>query len=101
MTGAMQSRAVASERQDGALTIARAGDYLGTEERLNRRAGVASLSRDRTGDDQGLSAVWRASAENRRVEQLKIHIRRVVDAAPPLTAEQRDKLAVLLRGSRV
>ncbi len=25
-------------------------------------------------------------------------IRRVVDAAPPLTAEQRDRLAVLLRG---
>ena len=26
------------------------------------------------------------------------NIRRLVDAAPPLTAEQRDKLALLLRG---
>lgn len=26
------------------------------------------------------------------------HIKRVVDAAPPLTSEQRDRLAVLLRG---
>jgi hypothetical protein len=33
-----------------------------------------------------------------RVASLADHIRRVVDAAPPLTAEQRDRLAVLLRG---
>ncbi len=26
-------------------------------------------------------------------------VRRIVDAAPPLTAEQRDRLAVLLRGA--
>jgi len=35
---------------------------------------------------------------NIKVESLADHIRRSVDAAPPLTAEQRDKLAVLLRG---
>ena len=29
---------------------------------------------------------------------LEDYIRRTVDAAPPLTAEQRDRLAVLLRG---
>lgn len=29
---------------------------------------------------------------------LEDHIRRVVDAAPPLSAEQRDQLALLLRG---
>ena len=27
------------------------------------------------------------------------HIRRVVDSAPPLTGEQRDRLAVLMRGA--
>jgi len=29
---------------------------------------------------------------------LERHIRRMVDAAPPLTPEQRDRLALLLRG---
>ena len=77
------------------------GDNLCTQQRLNRRAGVAALSRDRTADHPGLAAVYGALAEDRRVEQLEDHIRRVVDAAPPLTAEQRDKLALLLRGSRV
>jgi hypothetical protein len=101
MTRAMQSRAAASERQVEPLTIARAGDYLGTEEWLNRRAGVAAFSRDRKRHDPGLSAVSHPGAEAWRVEQLENHIRRVVDAAPPLTAEQRDKLALLLRGSRV
>lgn len=33
-----------------------------------------------------------------RAAALDAHIRRVVDAAPPLTPEQRDRLAVLLRG---
>lgn len=32
-----------------------------------------------------------------RAERLEEHIRRVVDEAPPLTAEQRDRLATLLR----
>jgi hypothetical protein len=32
-----------------------------------------------------------------RIDSLAEHIRRVVDAAPPLTPEQRDRLAVLLR----
>jgi hypothetical protein len=32
-----------------------------------------------------------------RVAQLAAHIRRVVDAAPPLSGAQRDRLAVLLR----
>ncbi len=40
-----------------------------------------------------------AAAETRRelnFHQLEAHIRRVVDAAPPLSSEQRERLAVLL-----
>jgi hypothetical protein len=33
-----------------------------------------------------------------KADQLEAHIKRVVDAAPPLTSEQRDRLALLLRG---
>jgi len=32
-------------------------------------------------------------------DQYAQHIRRIVDEAPPLTAEQRDRLAVLLLGA--
>jgi hypothetical protein len=99
MTRAMQSRAVASERRDGPLALARAGNHLGTKERTNVRADVAALSRDRTADDAGLPAVCRALAGARLVKQVEDHIRRVVDAAPPLTAEQRDTLALLLSGA--
>jgi hypothetical protein len=53
------------------------------------------------GDDRGLRVAGPTCSEGRRVEQLEDHIRRVVEAAPPLTAEQRDRLALLLRGSRV
>lgn len=31
--------------------------------------------------------------------ELEEHVRRIVDAAPPLTPEQRDKIATLLRAS--
>ena len=58
------------------------------------RARVASLSRSRTPDDPDLVAARR----NLRAARLEDYIRRTVDAAPPLTAEQRDRLAVLLRG---
>lgn len=33
-----------------------------------------------------------------RAERLADYIERTVDASPPLTADQRDKLALLLRG---
>lgn len=33
-----------------------------------------------------------------KAEQLADYIKRTVDAAPPLTPEQRDRLALLLRG---
>lgn len=97
MTRAMQSCAVASEREEPPA-IAPTGDYLGREQRLNRRAGVAAFSRDRTADDPKLPTVCRGLAGARRVKRLEDHIHRVVDAAPPLTAEQRDKLTLLLRG---
>ena len=53
---------------------------------------------------QDLATVEERSAalENaRRASRYKFaqdRIRKIVDAAPPFTAEQRDKLAVLLRG---
>jgi hypothetical protein len=96
----MQSCAVAREREEPPA-VSRAGDYLGREQQLNRGAGVAAFGRDRTTDDPRLPAVCRGLAEARRVERLEDHIHRVVDAAPPLTAEQRDKLTLLLRESGV
>ncbi len=101
MTRATQSRAIASERQDELLAIAQAGDYLCTGERLIRQARIPAPSPDRTADDPENFADCRVLSEARQVQQLEDHIRGVVDAAPPLTAEQRDKLALLLRGSRL
>lgn len=60
----------------------------------HERARVASLSRSRTADDPELVEARR----NLRTERLADYIKRTVDAAPPLTADQRDRLAVLLRG---
>lgn len=36
-----------------------------------------------------------------KAEQLADYIRRTVDAAPPLTDDQRERLALLLRGGQV
>lgn len=58
------------------------------------RARVASLSRSRTPDDPELLDARR----NLRAERLAAHIEKVVAEAPPLTPEQRDRLAVLLTG---
>jgi len=60
----------------------------------SERARVASLSRSRTPTDPDLIAAKR----DLRAERLAEHIARVVADAPPLTAEQRDRLALLLRG---
>jgi hypothetical protein len=60
----------------------------------HERARVASLSRSREPDDPELVDARR----NLRVERLADYIRRTVDAAPPLTTEQRDRLAAILRG---
>lgn len=39
-----------------------------------------------------------AEAGTSTAERLAEHIRRIVDEAPPLSPEQRDRLATLLRG---
>lgn len=59
------------------------------------RARVASLSRSRTADDPDLIA----ARANLRAARLEEHIARLVDEAPPLTPEQRDRIATLLAGS--
>ncbi len=59
------------------------------------RARVGALSRDRSPDDPILIAARR----DLRAARLEDYITRTVDAAPPLTPEQRDRLAVLLRGA--
>jgi len=58
------------------------------------RARVASLTRSRTPDDPDLLDARRKL----RTERLAAYITATVDAAPPLTADQRDRLALLLRG---
>lgn len=61
----------------------------------SERARVASLSRSRRTDDPDLVRARR----DLRAARLEDYIRRTVDAAPPLTGEQRDRLALLLHGS--
>ena len=67
----------------------------------HHRARVAALSRDRAPDDPELVAARQALADARRdpdlrTERLAKAIRETVDAAPPLTDEQRRELAALL-----
>jgi hypothetical protein len=58
------------------------------------RARVASLSRSREADDPDLLDARRRM----RAERAADYIKQIVDAAPPLTQSQRDRLALLLRG---
>ena len=60
----------------------------------HERARVAALTRSRTNDDPELIEARR----NLTAEKLAAYIRRTVDTAPPLTPEQRERLAQLLRG---
>ena len=55
---------------------------------------VGALSRSRANDDPDLIQ----ARHQLRVAKLEDHIAKVVAEAPPLTDEQRDRLAVLLRG---
>lgn len=55
---------------------------------------VGALSRSRADDDPDLIG----ARHGLRVAKLEDHIRKVVAEAPPLTPEQRDRLAGLLRG---
>lgn len=59
----------------------------------SQRARVASLSRSREPDDPDLVAARR----DLRAARLEEHIQRAVSAAPPLTPEQRTRLALLLQ----
>jgi hypothetical protein len=63
----------------------------------HHRARVAALSRDRAVDDPELVAARRALAAARLAAKLEEQVQRLVDAAPALTAEQRQRLALLLR----
>ena len=66
----------------------------------SERARVASLSRSRADDDPDLISARR----NLRTERLAEQIAAQVDTWPPLTPEQRERLAALLRpagGDRV
>lgn len=56
------------------------------------RGKVAALTRARSPQDSELQEAQRTLRELRLAE----YIRRTVDAAPPLTATQRDRLALLL-----
>lgn len=59
-----------------------------------QRARLAALRRHRSADDPLVADAARDLAAQR----LEDHIRRVVDQAPPLTAQQRDRIGALLRG---
>lgn len=59
---------------------------------LSLRGRRAALSRSRTPDDQDLLNAQRDLA----AAGLERHVSRVVDAAPPLTNEQRERIASLL-----
>jgi len=61
----------------------------------HHRARVAALSRDRAPDDPELLNARR----DLREERLAAAIRKAVDAAPPLSDEQRTRLAALLHAS--
>jgi hypothetical protein len=58
------------------------------------RAQVAGLARRRAPDDPDLVNARRDLA----AERLSETVRQIVDRAPPLTPEQRDSIAALLRG---
>ncbi len=61
----------------------------------SERARVASLSRSRPATDPDLLAARR----DLRAARAEDYIQALVDAAPPLSQEQRDDLALLLRGA--
>ena len=59
------------------------------------RGRVAALTRSRTADDPELVGAKR----DLKAASLEAHVARVVAEAPPLTVEQRDRIAALLRPS--
>lgn len=67
-----------------------------------RRAEIARLARQkqRLGDDPQISAKITERTSAYKEAKLAEYIHKLVDAAPPFSAEQRDRLALLLRGDR-
>jgi hypothetical protein len=59
----------------------------------HHRAKLANLCRDRQPDDPEIAT----ARLNLRAEMLAAHVAEVVAKAPPLTAEQRDRIAAILR----
>lgn len=59
------------------------------------RAKVAALTRSRKSDDPELVT----ARQNLRALRLEEYVRKVVDQAPPLSDEQRDRIASLLRAN--
>jgi len=59
-----------------------------------KRAQIAGLTRVLEPDDPKLAEMRREL----RAQRLEEHVAKVVQAAPPLTAEQRDRIAAILRG---
>lgn len=59
------------------------------------RARVAALTRHHPDDPETAEL-----AQDFKTHRLAQYIARVVDAAPPLSSEQRDRLATLFRGAR-
>lgn len=59
------------------------------------RARVAALSRHQPDNVEAIADARR----DLRAARLEIYIERTVAAAPPLSAKQRDRLALLLRGA--
>ncbi len=59
------------------------------------RARVGALSRSRRDDDAELVA----ARQNLKALKLEEYVRRVVSEAPPLTPEQRDRIAAILRSA--
>lgn len=66
---------------------------MSAESWTTQRAKVASLSRSRKSDDPELIQARR----NLKALKLEEYVRNVVDQAPPLTPEQADRIAALLR----
>lgn len=71
-----------------------------TKESLRARAQLASTASKaaRRPDDAETAQAVEEARRNYRFVAASDYVRRLVDAAPPLTVDQRDRLAVLLRG---
>lgn len=53
----------------------------------------------KTLDSDRAAEMGRAGGRAKKIEAVERRIKELVDSAPPLTDEQRDRLALLLRGS--